>query len=304
MRASRLFTVLILLGVALGASACGERSEPTGEIPPAYPVTVQGAGDGPVELSQPPQRIVALDSGSAELLDALGAGERLVGVPAGVKLRGKRQAAQVVTPNGQVDVDAVIRLKPDLVVATPDTDRVYVSQVERQTGAPVYLQPSRSVEDVERGALELGFLIGEPVAARQLVGRIKRAVAAIDARIAGTEPVSVFVDRGFRITASQQSFLGELVRRGRGVNIARDYAGLGPFPLARLKRANPGVYLATSDSGVTLEKLRRDPATANLDAVRKGRVVIVPTDLVTHAGPRVARALEEIAAALHPNAFR
>lgn len=304
MRASRLLTVLVLLGVALGASACGERGEPKGEIAPTYPVTAQGAGENPVELSGPPQRIVALDAGSAELLDDLGVGDRLVGVPAGVKVGGGRRAAQVVRPNGQVDVEAVVRLKPDLVVATPDTDRIDVAQVERQTGAPVYLQPSRSIEDVERGALELGFLVGEPVAARQLVGRIKEAVAAVDARIADTKPVSVFVDRGFLITAPQQSFLGELVRRARGVNIARDYAGLGPFPLARLKRANPDVYLATSDSDVTLEKLRRDPATKSLGAVRDGRVVIVPADLVTRAGPRVARALEEIAAALHPDAFR
>jgi iron complex transport system substrate-binding protein len=290
--------------VALGASGCGERSEPTGEIDPTYPVTVQGAGDAPLELSQAPERIVALDAGSAELLDALGVGERLVGIPAGVRLRDKRGATEVVRSNGQIDVEAVVRLKPDLIVATPDTDRVEVSQAERRTNAAVYLQPSRSAEDVERAALELGFLIGEPVAARQLVGKIKQDVAAVDARIAGVEPVTVFVDRGFLITVSQRSFLGELVRRSRGTNIARDYAGLGPFPVARLRKANPDVILATSDSEVTLEKLRRDPATKDLDAVRTGKVVILPADLVTRAGPRVARAFEQVAAALHPDAFR
>jgi iron complex transport system substrate-binding protein len=303
-RAPRLLTVLVLVGVALGASACGERSEPIGEIAPSYPVTVQGADDQAIELTESPKRIVALDAGSAGLIVALGAGDRLVGAPAGVKVPDRKGVAEVVRRTGQVDVDAVVRAKPDLIVATPDTDRVDVSQAERQTGAPVYLQPSRSVEDVEQAALDLGFLVGEPATARQLLGRIKRGVAEVDARLEGVKPVTVFVDRGFLLTVPQQSFLGDLVRRARGVNIARDYAGLGPFPVARLKKANPDVYLATSDSGVTLEKLRRDPATKDLEAVREGRVVILPADLVTRAGPRVARALEEVAAAIHPDAFR
>jgi ABC-type Fe3+-hydroxamate transport system substrate-binding protein len=37
--------------------------------------------------------------------------------------------------------------------------------------------------------------------------------------------------------------------------------------------------------------------------VRKERVVIVPANLVTRAGPRVAQGLEAIARALHPDAF-
>jgi ABC-type Fe3+-hydroxamate transport system substrate-binding protein len=64
------------------------------------------------------------------------------------------------------------------------------------------------------------------------------------------------------------------------------------------------VYLATSDSGVTLESLQRDPDTRDLGAVQNGRVVVLPDDLVTHAGPRVAEALEAVALALHPDAFR
>jgi ABC-type Fe3+-hydroxamate transport system substrate-binding protein len=64
------------------------------------------------------------------------------------------------------------------------------------------------------------------------------------------------------------------------------------------------VYLATSDSDVTLATLEKDPQTRKLRAVTDGRVVVVPTDLVTRAGPRIAQALETVAAALHPDAFQ
>jgi iron complex transport system substrate-binding protein len=298
--------LLIVMATTLGllSAGCGQRSEPTGELEQPYPVTVQGAGDRQVELESSPQRIVALDAGSAELLDALGAGKRLVGAPAGVRLADKRKAAPVVKQNGQIDVDRVDKLKPDLIVVASDTDPVDVAQAERRTGAAVYVQPSRTVEDVERAVLELGFLIGQPVEARQLAGSIERSLAETEERLAGVEPVSTFVDQGFFVTVSNRSLLGDLVRRAHGTNVAGDYAGLGPFPVARLRKADPDVYLATSDSDVTLATLEKDPQTRELGAVVDGRVVVVPTDLVTRAGPRIAKALETVAAALHPDAFQ
>jgi ABC-type Fe3+-hydroxamate transport system substrate-binding protein len=299
-----LVAVLALSSFAVLAAGCSERSEPTGSLPAPYPVTVRGAADDPLQLGSPPQRIVALDAGSAELVDALGAGDRLVGVPAGVTLREDSDPQEVVRPTGQVDVGAVARLRPDLVVATPDTDRVEVAQVERRTEAPVYIQPSRSVEDVQRAVIELGHLVGEPVAARQLAGSLKESLAEVEQRVAGSSPVTAFVDRGFLITVSDDTLLGDLVRRARGTNIAAGKAELGPFPAADLEAQNPDVYLATSDSGVTLESLQRDPDTRDLGAVQNGRVAVLPVDLVTHAGPRVAEALEAVALALHPDAFR
>jgi len=189
-------------------------------------------------------------------------------------------------------------------VATPDTDRVEVSQVERQTSAPVYLQPSRSIESIIRAVIELGFLVGEPAEARRLAGELERSVAEIEQRVGAAEPATVFVDRGFLLTISDDSLLGDLIRRAHGENIAADGAGLVPFPVEDLQAENPDVYLATSDSEVTLASLRRDPETSRLRAVENGRVVILPEELVLRAGPRVVEALEAVAVALHPDAFR
>jgi iron complex transport system substrate-binding protein len=293
-----------VLAIGLGGAGCGQRDEPIRELLQPYPVTVQGSGEQPTSVESMPQRIVALDPGSAELIDALGVGDRLVGVPGGVKLASGRTPAEVVKPTGRIDVNRVVRLEPDLIVVTPDTDPVELSQIERRTGAVVYVQPSRSIEDVERATLELGFLLGKPVTARQLAGSIKESVAETERRLANVEAVTTFVDRGFFITVADRSLLGDLIDRAQGENVAGDYAGLGPFPVARLRRADPDVYLATSEADVTLESLRKDPQTRRLTAVQDGRVLVVPDDLVTRAGPRVAQALETVAASLHPDAFR
>jgi iron complex transport system substrate-binding protein len=255
-------------------------------------------------LKAPPQRIVALNPGSAELLIALGVDKRLVGVPAGLGVRGAAKAEEVVRPAGQLELDAIVALKPDLIVATPDIDELDLARAGRESHAAVYLQPAASIQNVEEAAIDLGFLVGEAARARQLVAQIERKVAEVERRLAAVEPVSVFVDTGFFITVPERSLLGDLVGRAKGKSIAGSSPGQGPFSLADLSRLNPMVYLATSDSGVTLSALRNNPATARLKAVRKKRLAIVPVALVTRPGPRVADGLEAIAKALHPDAFR
>lgn len=287
--------------VALASAACGERAEPLGELQQAYPVTEPGAGDQPAVVKARPERIVSLDPGSTELLLRLGAGDRLLGTPADAPWK---SAATVVRRTGQIDVDAAARLRPDLVVATPATDRVDLSRIERETAPTVYVQPASSIEDVERAALELGFIIGQPVEARRLVGRLKQATVVVDERIAAAPEVTVFIDTGFFITVPERSLLGELVRRARGRNVAADNAGFGPFDLAELRRLDPDVYVTTSDSKTTLQTLRANPKTKSLTAVREGRVVVLPAGLLTRAGPRIAKAYAAVAQALHPDAFR
>jgi iron complex transport system substrate-binding protein len=302
------FLLGALLVTLVGATGCGERPEPLGEVEQRYPVTVPGVGDEPAVLRSRPERIVALDPGSAELLIALGVGDRLVGIPGGIKQGdGPREApasaAQVVSQNGQIDVDEVAGLEPDLLVATPSTDQLDLSRAQRETGAAVYVQPSASVEDILRATLEVGTVVGEPVEARTVASRIRTEVAAVEERIAETDIPTTFVDTGFFVTVPLRSLLGDLVARARGESVAGETPGAEPIPISRLRRLDPEVYLATSDSRVTLRGLRRDSRTAKLTAVENARFRVLPSDLVQRAGPNIGQALERVARALHPDAF-
>ena len=157
---------------------------------------------------------------------------------------------------GQINVDEVISLEPDLIVATPSIDELDLARAGRRSGAAVYVQPDTSILNVEQGTIDLGFLVGEAPRARRLVGRIEQKVEDIQRRLATVAPVKVFIDTGFFITVPERSLLGDLVRKAKGESVAGPTPGPGPFPLADLARLNPAVYLATSDAGVTLAALR------------------------------------------------
>ena len=286
---------LALLTAAALAAGCGERAEPLGALPQSYPVTVRGAGDEPTVLAAPPRRIVALDRGSAALLGRLGVGSRLVGAPG--------RAPRIARGNGQIDVGAVVALEPDLIVATAAANALDVAEAREETGAAVYVQPSASVVDVQRGTIELGFLVGEAAAARRLVGEMRREIARIEARLKGVPPVRVFADAGFSTPVRERSLLADLVRRAGGRLVPEPAAaeGLRACEIAALE---PDVILSLSDNPVNARAFARAVRRCRPRPRFDGRFAVVPAPLATEAGPRVPGALETVARALHPDAFR
>jgi cobalamin transport system substrate-binding protein len=280
----RVAAALCAVALLVGASACGERSEPTGADAGLYPVTIT-TGDRPITISKPAERIAVLDTASEEIVSRLGAGGRIV----------------ATAPS--VAVGVLRRAKPDLIVVSDSVNERELSRAAAATHAQVYLAPGDSIRQVEQAITQLGLLTGTPVRARQLVQTIEQKRQAVDTALAGRPPVSVFVDTGLMTTAPDQSLIGDVIREARARNVAGDEAEAGPVDPVRLAQLDPDVYAVTSDTKTTLADLRKSPQTRRLRAVRDGRFVELDSDLLV-PGPRIGDALEQVARLLHPNAFR
>jgi iron complex transport system substrate-binding protein len=282
---------LVLAGalLLLAGTGCGERVEPTGSLVQVYPVTAQGAGDRPAVVSAVPRRIVPLGAGPRQILKTLGLERRtvfvndsLVGLPL---------------------VGEIRRARPDLILASNDTDPLDLARARTATHATVYVEPAGSLDDVVGAIGDIGLLTNQPIAARRVTAAIQKSRRAVAAKLGDRPTVPVFVDTGDFSTVSTRSLLGDLIREAHGQSIAGPSPEPGPFPLNRLVQLNPDVYIATSDSGRTFAGLRAHAGTKRLRAVRNKRFGIVSTNAAV-AGPEVGRALAEIARILHPEAFR
>ena len=252
-----------------------------------YPLTITTA-DRALTVSSPARRIVLLDGAGETILDALGAGDRVLAV---VPLDG----------NGVSAAD-LRGLRADLVVAPSATDEKTLSKAA-SAGVPVYVTPDTSVHEVERAVTQLGLIVAEPAAARRRVRDIERRRQRVARLLRGAPRTRVFVDLGNFTTASDRSLIGDLVRAAKGQNIAADVPDGLPLSIQQLRALDPDVYVAAAGLGATLAELRADPRTKGLRAVRNGRVVVVDSRLLS-PGPRVGAGLEALARALHPDAFR
>jgi iron complex transport system substrate-binding protein len=278
----RVAAAVLAAAFVLGATACGERSEPTGADAPLYPVTIT-TDDRPIAIEKPARRVAVVDAPSEELVRALGA--RMVGNAPTIAVESLRQ------------------LKPDLIVASDTVDERALSRAAAATHAEVYSVTGDSIRQVERAITQLGLLTGTPVRARALVRRIEGKRRAVDTALTRVPMVSVFIDTGLMTTVPDQSLIGDVLNEAHARNVAGDDAAAGPVNPADLARLDPDVYVVTADTMTALADLRRNPATRKLRAVREGRFVVLDENLLV-PGPRIAEGLEQVARLLHPDAFR
>src|SRR5207247_1010251 len=137
-----------------------------------------------VALAAPPARIVSLVPSVTEVLFALGAEARLVGVtdfcdypPAA---RAKPSVGGMVNPN----LEAIVALRPDLVIATTEGNREETFAQLKRLGIPTYLVAAHHVRDVTDLIARLGALTGYQQAAGPLLVHLERRVAAVTPEVA------------------------------------------------------------------------------------------------------------------------
>lgn len=286
MRAAGGLVAVLLLALA---TACGERAEPVGRLAERFPVTVQGASEAPTVEREAPRRIVPIGGGPRRILEALGLRSRMIRVNDSLV--------------GLPLVGEIRRARPDLIVASSDTDPLDLSRAQKATHAAVYVEPSASLDEVVEAIGDIGLLTGRPLRARKLTAAIQAQRRKVARELDRVPVTTVFVDTGGFATVPARSLLGELIREARGRSVGGASPEQGPFPLKRLRQLDPDVYLATTDSAVTLRELRRKPGTRRLRAIREKRFGIVPSPAEL-SGPGVGEALEALARILHPDAAR
>ena len=249
-----------------------------------------------------PSRIVSLDPGLTETAFAVGAGANVVAASGSESYPpAARRLAVAVDSSGRPDEARIRKLKPDLILV-PASMAGEATSLAAKLHVPVYVGGDGTLHDIEHDIAQVGVLTGFAVRGRTLVQHMQDRVAAIRRGVDAEPPVPVFVDNGFFYTIDPTGPAGALITLAGGVDVAAD-AELGkPYPLAKLRAAQPQAYLAVAGRGTTLSGLRRSPATKHLPAVRSGRFLLIDATALSDHGPRVVATLREIAHALHPTA--
>jgi iron complex transport system substrate-binding protein len=144
---------------------------------------------------------------------------------------------------------------------------------------------------------------GDEANADRVVSDLRTRIAAVETRVAGSDPVSVFYELDPSLfTTGPGTFIDDVIRRAGGHNIAS--ASTEPYPQLSAEEviaADPAVILLADEAaGVTPQSVATRSGWAKLSAVENGRIVVIDPDIGSRPGPRVVDALELIAATLHP----
>lgn len=293
---TRLLRRLAGLVVAVSALACSTRDAPR---PPGPFVDDYGAL---VRAGTParPARIVSLTPATTEILFAIGAGPRVVGRthwdqwPDSARL--VRDLGDGLRPN----VEAVLAVRPDLVILYASGDNRAAAAHLRAAGVPVLALRTDRIADFARAARLLGRAVGDSARAAQCVDTVMHTLARVRAATAAQARPRVFwhVWDAPVITIGGGSFQNELLDIAGATNVY----GADPRPsfqvsLEDVIRRDPRYVLA---GPVGAARIRVSAEWRAVAAVRAGRVLVVDTALVGRPSVRLGEAAVALARLLHP----
>ncbi len=300
------FVFLLLCADMQAAQARTDRAAPRESL--QTPRTLMDEVGRRVQIPREVNRVVSLAPNLTEIVFALGDGSRLAGdtdfcdyPPEAVQ---KPHVGGPVNPN----LEEIVSLKPDLVLATKSINRRETVDALDRIGLPVYVTDPHSVEEMIASVEHLGGALGAEKSAATLAGNLRERLADLDHRLAGAAPRRVLfvVWTNPLISVGRDTFIADALRRAGGRSVVDTKAEWPHVSLEEIVRLQPEVLVfASAHAGSTrrdIDELRTRPGWKNLDAMQHGNVVVV-SDAINRPAPRMVDAIERLARALHPEVF-
>ena len=303
-----LATALQIFAVALAASlllACSPRASNQNSNPQTRVVTDEAGRQ--VNLPQKIERIVSLAPNLTEIVYAVGAGDRLVGVTSYCDYPEAAKNVAKVGDTMKPSVERIIALKPQIVlVSTASQLEAFTKQLDEQRIA-VYVTNPNSVDQVFRSIETIGEIFGTTEQAKQLAADLRRRTEAVEAGVANRPPIKVFyqVSGEPLYTIGREAYLTDLIQRAGGISVTAEVPTAFPrYSDEAALASKPDAIILPSGGSMGSANSTVAPALKNSPAVRNNRVHKINDDLLARPGPRLVDGLEQLARALHPEAFK
>lgn len=252
-----------------------------------------------VHLPAPAQRVVSLAPHATELLFAVGAGGQVVGAVSHSDYPPAAREIPRVGGYDAVDLERIVSLEPDLVVAWGSGNGPRIIERLRALGIPVYVSEPRSLDGIATALERLGALTGHGERGRERARRFRARREALRRRYAGAEPVTVLYQIWNRplMTVNGEHLISDIIRLCGGRNVFADAGALAPtVSREAVLGADPQVIVASGMGQSRPEWLDEWRQWPGLAAVRAGHLYHVHPDLLQRHGPRIIEGAERLCA--------
>lgn len=281
----------VAAAVVLGAALCAAAPAGGGTL---------AAGTGGAAAPQRPHRIVSLNLCADQLLMALADRDQIAGLTwlSANPMLSADAAAGLTYPRHHGSAEAVLALRPDLVIASRFTAPDEVAAV-RRAGVPLLMLPvPATIAQVEAQIAEVAAAIGQPQRGAAINRDIAASLAA--APPAGKPPLRAIVVSPNGFTVGAGSLADDVMQKAGLVNLAAEQglAGYDRVPLERIARAGADLLIFDADpdgAPALAGELRHHPALIRLAA--QASLVDMPSKYWTCGGPGVATAVRLLSAA-------
>jgi iron complex transport system substrate-binding protein len=290
-------SILLCLG-------CAQQSPPPGNI-------VDGLGRS-VTINKIPQRIVSLAPSNTEILFALGLGDKVVGVTEYCNYPQEAMTKPKVGGFSNVDIEKVVSLEPDLVLATHIHGKTVIPALEKLGLTVVSLTPG-SLNEVLDSITLVGKVTGQSKEAPEMIDDLGTRIEAVIDKTRTLSPdqkprVFYITWHDPLMTAGTETLADDVISSAGGQNIAYDISGDKAITLETVIYRDPQVIVASVGMGsgedLPWQYVQTEPRLENTQALLNDRVYKIDGDVIHRPGPRIVDALEQMAQFIHPELFK
>ena len=301
---SRLLPIL-LMAVAIGlVASCSRRLAPQSKIETRAVVDEAGRR---VNLPVKIDRIISLAPNLTEIVYAVGGGDRLVGDTTYCDYPEQAKSVAKIGDTMHPSIERIISLKPQIVlVSTASQLEAFTQQLEAQQ-IGVYVTNPQSIDGIFRSIQTIGDLLGTHDQAASIVARLREREAAVESATKTAKPVRVFYQVAGEplYTIGRDSYLTDLVKKAGGVSVTADVPTAFPrFSDEAALASRPDAIILPSGGSMGNANSTAAAPLKNSPAVLNNRIYKINDDHLSRPGPRLIDGLEELARALHPEAFK
>lgn len=249
--------------------------------------------------NDPGYRIIALSPHLAELVFAVGAGDRLIGVSAYTDFPEAATKLPVVGDAFMLDLERLTVLQPDLLLAWQGGTPAHAIDELNSRGYRVEVIRTMGLRDIPVALRRIGALTGHGTAANNEADRFVAGLDSLANLASNAAPIRVFYQVSIRplYTINGEHYVSQLIDICGGTNIFSDLGKLAPLiGVEAVLERDPEVMLAGEDAGPdAFNEWERWPTMA---ANRYGNQFMMPAAEISRATPRLLDAGAAICSAL------
>lgn len=259
-----------------------------------------------------PQRIVSLAPSTTEIVCALGACDKLVGIDQFSDYPAEAKSKPIVSDGFNPNYEQIVASKPDLILAAAVIPADAIKKIQELNLPLLVVGAETASFDHIKSDIELvGKVLGADDQAAQVVSALDKQIQVVTTAVAqSTTKPRVFweldaTDPAKPFTVGPGSFVDQIITAAGGVNIASN--ATSPYPQLNAEeviRMDPQVIILSDAAyGISPESVAQRPGWNVISAVKDNKVFPIDDNLVSRPGPRVGLGLQAAAKLIHPELF-
>jgi len=248
-----------------------------------------------------PQRIISLKPALTRELYLLGVEDRLVANTIYCSQPPEAQKKEKVATVTKVNLEKVMILRPDLVLASSLTNSEQVEKLKNLGIRVTTFSTARSFSQICDQFLELGRIVGKEKEAERILSQSRKKMNSITGRGKNLPKPKVFVQVGAKplFAVTNDSFVNDFIKFAGGINIASG-AKTGLYSREKVLEQNPDVIIIVTMGIVGEEEKKIWRKYKTLNAAKNDRIHIIDSYKVCSPTPvSFVEVLEEIVGLIH-----